>query len=80
MRWASEFNATGGPIMIVVFNDSNTDAEFTLTAKNAFITDESSQLFFFFFFFFWDPKSASAATPEAEEEAVEEQRRLRGDR
>ncbi len=27
-----------------MFNDSNTDAEFTLTAKNAFITDESSQV------------------------------------
>ncbi|MDI9549015.1 MAG: fasciclin domain-containing protein [Chloroflexota bacterium] len=58
-----EFNATGGTYTIVVFNDSNTDAEFTLTAKNAFITDESSQV--------RDP-NASAATPEAEEEAAEE--------
>ncbi len=59
-----EFNATGGYYTIVVFNDSNSDAEFTLTAKNAFIIDESNQV--------RDP-NALAETPEAEEEAAEEE-------
>ena len=40
----AEFQATSGSFTLVVFNDSNADANFAITAKNAFITDESGQV------------------------------------
>jgi uncharacterized surface protein with fasciclin (FAS1) repeats len=41
----ASFNAIGlAPYTLVVYNDSATDANFTLTATNAFITDESNQV------------------------------------
>lgn len=44
MQGAS-FNAIGlAPYTVVVYNDSASDANFTLTATNAFITDESNQV------------------------------------
>ena len=40
----AEFQATSGAFTLVVFNDSNSDANFKITSENAFITDESGQV------------------------------------
>ncbi len=57
-----EFLASSKNYTIVVFNNSNADANFTLVAKNAFITDDSNQVM--------DP-NAAMATPAAGEEGAE---------
>jgi uncharacterized surface protein with fasciclin (FAS1) repeats/nucleoid-associated protein YgaU len=40
----AQFQATGSYYTAVLFNDSPTDANFTLTAENAFILDDSNQV------------------------------------
>ncbi len=50
----AQFQATGSSYTIVVYNDSNSDANFTLTATNAVITDDSDQV-----------RDLSAPTPAA---------------
>lgn len=58
----ASFNAIGlAPYTLVVYNDSAADANFTLTATNAFITDESNQV---------TGASATPATAPTGEEAV----------
>lgn len=58
----AQFQATGSSYTIVVYNDSNSDANFTLTATNAVITDDSDQV-----------QDLSAPTPAATEEAEAEE-------
>jgi uncharacterized surface protein with fasciclin (FAS1) repeats len=55
----ASFNATGQAYTVVVFNDSNTDANFTLRVDNATITDDSGEV-----------RVPGEATPEATEEAA----------
>lgn len=41
---AYTFNATADSYTVVLFNDSNTDADFTVKVTNAFITDDQGQV------------------------------------
>ena len=55
----ARFNATGPAYTVVVFNDSATDASFTLRAEGATLADDSGQV-----------RVPGAATPEATGEAA----------
>ena len=57
----AQFRATGGKYTIVVFNDSNSDANFSLKATNGVITDDSDQV--------TDPNAATSTPEAAESEA-----------